>query len=414
MNKSLLKDHSAEMGVIGSCLISPRMLSVLKAMGITSDKFHHPAHAILWDAIAALEEVDLVTVCSWLRRHGKLQDVGGEDYVIQVAEEVPSAANGEYFGRIVLETARRRSLMANLRRTVAAVGEEPNMAAVFSLANAIQADALPDVPRSYNFRNLTILPAGKGLSTGFPNLDKTVSTRGHPQGQVTVVAAPAKGGKTTLMLDMFLHDLREGRRVCYATFADIDAVGIKKRLIRKLCGHENPPEDLLSAPEYQEAEAWLDAQETGCIYDGFANGDDSVEAFAAWLEAEHRQRPFTKCYVDYAQELRSSSKAAQYSPEQNQAECARVLVRLARKLDIAVIVGSQVTEAPKEGAKAKTKWSRSWEEKAGWVLVITKYDDLGPYLQVAYSRFGPQSSPKHTVGQQMDWLGKELAFVPRG
>ncbi len=408
MNKSLLKDHTAEMCVLGSCIISPKMIAVLKAMGITSDKFHHPAHAILWDAIADLEEVDLVTVCNWLRRHGKLQDVGGEDYVIQVAEEVPSAANGEYFGRIVLETARRRALMSNLRRTVAAVGEEPNMAVVFSLAHAIQTDALPDVPRSFLFRNLTVLPAGKGLSTGFPELDKKVTTRGHPQGQVTIVAAPAKGGKTTLMLDMFLHDLREGRRVCYATFADIDAIGIKKRLIRKLCGHENPPADLLSAPAYTEAEAWLDAQETGCIYDGFANGDDSVEAFAAWLEAEHRQRPFSKCYVDYAQELRSSSKAAQYSPEQNQSECARVLVRLARKLDIAVIVGSQVTEAPKEGAKAKTKWSRSWEEKAGWVLVITKYEDLGPYLQVAYFRFGPQSSPTHTVGQPMDWLGHRV------
>lgn len=413
MNDNLLHDHSAEMCVLGSVIISEPKILALKAMGLTRDSFHHPAHAIIWDAISDLEVIDLVTIANWLRRHNKLDDVGGEDYLIQVAEEVPSAANAEYYAKIVLETAIRRNLYKNTRRLTSAVGTEPNMAIVSSLAVAVQRDAIEFSPRGLAMDSVQDNPEVQGLSTGFDQLDRKITTRGHPRGQVTVLAAPAKGGKTTLMLDMFLHDLRAGRRVCYATFADLDASGIKRRLMRKLCERECPPEDLIALAEWKSSLEWLDSCRHGMIYDGFTTEDDSVEAFAAWVEMEHRKEPFAKVYVDYAQELRSHSKAAAYSPEQNQAEAARALVRLARRLDLAVVVGSQVTEAPREGVKARTKWSRAWEEKAGWVLVITNHEDLGPFVEITYSRFGPQSSAKHTVGAPVRWVEPRLAFLAR-
>lgn len=113
--------------------------------------------------------------------------------------------------------------------------------------------------------------------------------------------------------------------------------------------------------------------------------------------------------VDYAQELRSASKGAQYSPEQNQAECARVLVGLARRLDIAVIVGSQLTEG-REGMKTRTKWSWAWVEKAGWVLTIAQNEKGGRSIQVPYSRFGPQSDRSKTIGIAVGFVKDRVAF----
>lgn len=46
------------------------------------------------------------------------------------------------------------------------------------------------MPADFAFRQIET--QANGLSTGFPELDKVMATRGHPLGQVTVVGGPGR------------------------------------------------------------------------------------------------------------------------------------------------------------------------------------------------------------------------------
>ena len=56
--------------------------------------------------------VDITTLAEELRRLGVLEQIGGTYAVIEVTSMVPTAANVEYYARIVLERYIKRSLIS--------------------------------------------------------------------------------------------------------------------------------------------------------------------------------------------------------------------------------------------------------------------------------------------------------------
>ena len=80
---------------------------------VASGDFSTPAHSTLYLAIRQQWDaggMDSTLLAERLRNAGKLSEVGGVDYLIELAESVPTAVNAPHYARIVADQARIRRL----------------------------------------------------------------------------------------------------------------------------------------------------------------------------------------------------------------------------------------------------------------------------------------------------------------
>jgi replicative DNA helicase len=108
-------DLDAEMSVLGSVLLDP--LSVAKVLQfLHPEDFYRENNGQIYraalDLFAAGEPIDNVTLAAQLQTMGMLERVGGRAQLASMQSAVPTAANIEYYGRIVKEKAYKRRLIS--------------------------------------------------------------------------------------------------------------------------------------------------------------------------------------------------------------------------------------------------------------------------------------------------------------
>jgi len=108
------QNTEAEQATIGSMLLDKD--AIVKALDMVgAEDFYKDAHRVIFETILSMydrgEPIDLVTVTEQLRRRGSLEQVGGIPYITTLAGVVPTAANVEYYARIVKEKALYRALV---------------------------------------------------------------------------------------------------------------------------------------------------------------------------------------------------------------------------------------------------------------------------------------------------------------
>jgi replicative DNA helicase len=108
-------DLDAEMSVLGSILLDP--LSIAKVLQfLHPEDFYRENNGQIYraalDLFAAGEPIDNVTLAAQLQQMGMLERVGGRAQLASMQGAVPTAANIEYYGRIVKEKAYKRRLIS--------------------------------------------------------------------------------------------------------------------------------------------------------------------------------------------------------------------------------------------------------------------------------------------------------------
>lgn len=126
INKIPPQSIEAEQSALGSMMIETP--AVLKARQILkASDFYRPAHQSIFEAICSLVDneypVDLVTVQDELRSRGKLDAVGGTEYLIALFDAVPTASNVEYYCNIVRDKSEKRELISALHTAIGEVFE---------------------------------------------------------------------------------------------------------------------------------------------------------------------------------------------------------------------------------------------------------------------------------------------------
>jgi replicative DNA helicase len=406
-----LANHEAEMATLGAMILSADAITEVRAI-LKPEHFHVDQHGKLFALMIRMADqghaVDLLTLRNALGER-YIKEVGGIDSLISMAEIVPSASNARFYAQLVADASERRALLEQAQALAKAACDETITSSELRAQASSISEAGSSGPAPFiHLGDVDIAAPDRGFSTGFKSLDGTITTGGYPEGQMTVVRAYHKGGKSTFMVTSFVEAAKAGHRVLYATFADLSAKQLKRRMVRQLSGWGRQPDDVHDLEHYMEALAAIRDEWQGFVYDASAmDAGSDVETFCAWLKAEHRREPFEMVWVDYAQELSSSDKKATNEvSEQN--ICASKIARLAATTGAPIAVGSQVTEASAPGQKAKTKYSRAWEEKAGWVLTLEREGEENATAEVTYSRFGPQG-----IKVPLKWNGYRLRFEER-
>src|SRR6187399_1484017 len=106
----------AEKSVLGSIFIKPAAFDEV-ATSIAPDDFFLPAHREIFEAMLAIDKrrqaLDVIAVADELKIHGMLARLdGGQSYLNELANGVPTAGNVLHYARLVREKATLRRLIA--------------------------------------------------------------------------------------------------------------------------------------------------------------------------------------------------------------------------------------------------------------------------------------------------------------
>ena len=207
----------AEISLLGSMILDPRVIADIINVVKTGGDFHRPAHTILFDLMIECYDktasLDVVQLHQILIDKSLLDEVGGMDYLVHLAESVPTAANATRYARLVREKATLRELIAAAGETLrdAHQGElevvevlEAAEKRIFQIAehreqqsasslNVLLDEVMKSIEESDGSRF-------SGVPTGFGELDEMLN--GFQRGELLILAARPSMGKTAFALNI--------------------------------------------------------------------------------------------------------------------------------------------------------------------------------------------------------------------
>ncbi|MDN6542626.1 MAG: replicative DNA helicase, partial [Lentilactobacillus parabuchneri] len=111
----------AEKAVLGSIFLSTDAL-VESMEFLEPDDFYKHAHQIIYKDMVELndrdEAIEVVTITNILTEQNNMEDVGGMEYIADLAGSVPTAANVTYYAKIVKDKAILRRLIQTATKIV--------------------------------------------------------------------------------------------------------------------------------------------------------------------------------------------------------------------------------------------------------------------------------------------------------
>ena len=219
MNEKVLPHNiDAEKSVLGSMFLSKYALQ--KGIeALTKDLFYLEANGIIFETIKNLREklisIDMTTVTEELENQKQLKKIGGIEYLTEIINFVPTAANIDEYIRIVEEKAILRRLIEEATNIVSSgynQGEDINdvldnaekkILNVVKTKKGTEFRSIQDVLLKTQ-SDLETLSKQKneitGIPTGFYDLDKVTS--GLHENELIIIAARPAMGKTAFALNL--------------------------------------------------------------------------------------------------------------------------------------------------------------------------------------------------------------------
>lgn len=349
----------AEQAVLGAIFLEPSSLTVTSEIIIPED-FYRSSHQKIFNVMLKLNDegkaVDLITVTEDLAATKSLEEVGGVAYLSELAGSVPTAANIEYYARIVEE----KSLLRRLIRTATNIAQEgysredevaelldeaeKNIMKVAQRKNSGSFQNIKDVlVRTYD--NIEELANRKGdvtgIPTGFAELDRM--TAGFQRNDLIIVAARPSVGKTAFALNI-AQNVATKTDETVAIFSL--EMGAEQLVMRMICAEgninaQNLRTGALTDEDWRKLTMAMGSLSNAGIYiddtPGVRIGD--IRAKCRRLKQEHG---LGMILIDYLQLIQGNGRSGE-NRQQEVSEISRSLKALARELEVPVIALSQLS-----------------------------------------------------------------------
>ncbi|MGH7697192.1 MAG: replicative DNA helicase [Candidatus Dormibacteria bacterium] len=350
----------AERSVLGALLLDKDQIGVVVGK-LEVDDFYLDAHCDIFRAMLALfsqgTPIDTLTLADELERQTTLVRVGGLETLTSLASAVPTAANVEYYARIVGDHSLKRRLiraggrLADLgfdetleaqpaieeaERTVFAVADRGRVKSDFEgIAERLPStwDALQRAYDQRAHRSVT------GVASGFGELDAVTS--GFQRSELIVVAARPGVGKTSFALNVARHAAVQRQHGVALFSLEMSRDALVQRMLCSEAGVDSfrLRTGQLADDTWQLIAGAMDTLSRAAIYidDTPALSVIEMRAKARRLRATSKVDLFI---VDYLQLMRAQSRSD--SRAQEVSEISAGLKSLARELDVPVIAVSQL------------------------------------------------------------------------
>jgi replicative DNA helicase len=350
----------AERAVIGSLLLLPEVCDEV-ALIVRPEDLYDAAHRAIFSQMLALHEdgrqIDPTLLSQRLKDAGQYEFVGGAAYLLELTQEVATAAHAEYYARIIRDKSVLRSLIhvstdiiqesydagVDARQMLARAEER-----VFRILDT-KGDTQVRTVREVLHESLARIDARMqrqhaygGLETGFVDFDDI--TGGLHASELVILAARPSMGKTALAINMAEHvaiDERGPKKPVLVVSLEMSALELGDRLLcsrARVNSHRLRNGQVTAEDSRRLIETAADISRAPLFIDD--SPSRNMTEIAATARRLKRQEGLALVIVDYLQLIEPDNPR---DPRQEQvARISRRLKGLARELSVPVLCLAQL------------------------------------------------------------------------
>ena len=434
LNRQPPQSLEAEQAVLGSILIDSRC--VADVIGIVKpEDFYLRQNREIYESIYTMfnfsQTIDPVTVLDKMRELGYYQD-NSREYVLQLMEITPTAANAVRYANIVRDKAMLRGLSTAATEIIQTVNEQVGTPAemlesaekkIYALRKGERGDALEHIGTILHktFDHLTELSqsdsAIPGLSTGLRDLDAKIN--GLNKSDLLILAARPAMGKTSFALNIGLNVAKKYK----GTVAFFSLEMSREQLAMRLMSGESFVDSQKMATGKLSDDEWekLCLASSALSQTDIRVNDNPSITVAEMNALLRRVDNLSLVIIDYLQLMNGSgySKGGD-NRVQVVSEISRSLKIMAKDLDVPVICLSQLSRGPesrtdKRPMMSDLRESGSIEQDADVVMFLYRDDYYNKDSEeqnvaeciVAKNRHGEVGTVK------LQWLPQFTTFADR-
>lgn len=389
----LIESIEGEAAVLGSMILDraciPGIVNVLEA-----GAFHRPENRTVYNTIIHLskltdQKIDLVMIRDDLKRQKKLAEIGGVDYLVELLESTPSAANSGYYANMVKDhhttrklleyatqvhgiacehlTAEEKVAEATRRLKTIAAGQTHTETVDVGTTICDELDAIEGVGDEKEAPNIL---------TGFEGLDNEIY--GLVGGDMIVIAGRSSMGKTSLAVSIAGNIAERKVGVLFYSLEMTEAQ-LKTRML--IAETKNTQITLTGARKgYLTHQDHIEVAEAGVRISNWTMHIDPTPGLTlAALEARtHRHlidHETGVIFIDYLQLMRFTAKKRY----EGITDLSHGIKNLARKTNLPIVLISQLNRMPDKRDDKKPRLSDlrdsgAIEEAADIVILLYRGD----------------------------------------
>ena len=358
----------AEAALLG-CIIIDGDIQTEVIESLKEEDFYQKSHRDILRAMRAVFEgkktVDVVTLTDELDREGTLDSVGGLQYITELAQITPSAANYKQYLQIVKRDAINRALIRAAKSIIENSMPSPEERDAISYAEKLVYDIakkedkneLADLDHDDTLQQIlkkfetiqTDPNAFRGVETGFRHLDRI--TNGLQKSDLIVLAARPGVGKTSFAMNIIEHASMQRGKVSAVFSLEMPRIQIEQRL---LCSYANVSMEKalsgkLNQKEWKALMLASDKLRKGKIYIDDSSHISPAEILSKCRRLKSAIGALDIVMVDYIQLMGGESKFGKdgrgVTVENRQQEIASItrdLKIMAKELNVPVLALSQL------------------------------------------------------------------------
>ena len=424
----------AERSVIGSMLIDSRCVADIVGM-LKPEDFYLQENRDIFTTIYSMfsysMSIDPVTVMDQMKQSGVYDEEKTRDYLLQVLDVTPTAANAKQFAQIVADKSLLRQI-ANAATDISQIVSE-EVGSAQSIMDAAE-QKIYAIRNGRSNQDLTPIStillsvyeqlaerahsdsAIPGLSTGLRDLDQKIN--GLNKSDLVLIAARPGMGKTSIALNIALSVAKSSKKTVVIFSLEMSRDQLASRL---LSNESFVDSQLLMTGKLSEEEWGKLGLAAYALSQTDIRVDDNPSITVTEMIAKCRRLDnLALVIIDYLQLMTSATGKVSDNRVTAVSEISRSLKIMAKELNIPVICLSQLnrsneSRADKRPMLSDLRESGSIEQDADEVLFLYRDDYYNPDTEeknvaeciVAKNRHGETGTVK------LQWLPQFTTFSDR-
>lgn len=394
--RKMPQNIEAEMSVLGCAFLNKNALTKI-CEDLYPDMFYSDANKKLFEAIKRCYDekipIDITTIKEELDKKKDLSAVGGIDYISEVIDSVATAANLDYYIKIVKDKAVIRNLIETATDIVTnAYEEDEDLTHILDdaekkILNVVKERQTSDFIHIKDAiavaqENLEKLSQNKGditgIPTGFYDLDKVTS--GLHAGEMIIIAARPGMGKTAFALNIATYAAQNTKQAVAIFNLEMPAEQLVNRM-RSAVGQIDSSKIRTGNMSHEdwkrinEANSQLAETNIQIVDDA---GITAAEIKAKCRNLANKEEGLGLVIIDYLQLVTSGGKRPE-SRQQEVSDISRSLKTMAMELKVPVIALAQLSRNAEKRENnqpmlSDLRESGSIEQDADMVLFINRND----------------------------------------
>jgi len=384
----------AEQAVLSCAMIDPESIHNIVSK-LTEKDFYSETHGIIYGCMMNLylknQPIDLVTVSDELGKIGKLEYVGGMDYISLLTNAIPSSAYAESYIEIVKKNSVLRQIINACADITENAYEREDDAlsyaekTIFEISEKGQASTLEDLSKTFE-TTLEVFEKihkeggmSRGLKTGFHQFDQ--KTNGLQKSDLIIIAARPGIGKTSFSMNIVSNAAIQSGAKCAVFSLEMSKEQLAQRMICSVSGVSMAKALKGDLSESDWGKLWKAQKKLAeCkIYvdDNSLNKPSQILSKCRKLK---REKGLDLIMIDYLQLMTADGKTDNRQTEVS--EISRQMKILAKEINVPVLLLSQLSRAVESRTGNRPKLSDlresgSIEQDADMVIFIHRNTEPG-------------------------------------